>query len=340
MTITEPSPSAMPATPTATGAAVDEELVVTVDELADRAKFEALVGRLSAQSVTKHYDAYADIPWDDAGYEVDPDDRRWVLPAFDALGRTEWYLAQPPAVQSRIGLYRYAAAAKLGMEFENILVRGLLEYTFFTLDNDDPRFRYVYHEVAEETHHGMMFQEFVNRSGMKPKGLPWFLRYRTTRVVSLGHWFPELFFFFVLGGEDPIDHIQREMLRNNDDLPPIFELIMRHHVTEEARHLSFARHYLKLEVPKLSRPKRVVLSLITPIILGVMAQMMILPPKDIARRFSIPADVMREAYRDNEDMKRGTKESVRKVRKLARELGLINPLTKRIWLALGIYATD
>jgi hypothetical protein len=342
MTITDPtSAPAMPTMTTASGAAVDEEMVVAVDELAaDRAKFEALVGRLSAQSVTKHYDAYADIPWDAPGYEVDPDDPRWVLPAFDALGRTEWYLAQPDATKSRIGLYRYAAAAKLGMEFENILVRGLLEYTFFRVRNDDPRFRYVYHEVAEETHHGMMFQEFVNRTGTKPRGLPWILRWRTTRIVSLGHWFPELFFFFVLGGEDPIDHIQREMLRNNDDLPPIFELIMRHHVTEEARHLSFARHYLKLEVPRLPWAKRLVLAVATPIILGVMAQMMIMPPRDMAKRFDIPKAVMHEAYRDNEDMKRGTTESVRKVRKLARELGLINPLTKRIWMALGIYSND
>ena len=32
-------------------------------------------------------------------------------------------------------------------------------------------------------------------------------------VVLLGRFFPELFFMFVLGGEDPIDHVQREALK-------------------------------------------------------------------------------------------------------------------------------
>ena len=36
-----------------------------------------LVRRLSHQSVVKHFDAYADIPWDDADYQVSPDDPRW-----------------------------------------------------------------------------------------------------------------------------------------------------------------------------------------------------------------------------------------------------------------------
>ena len=58
--------------------------------------------------------------------------------------------------------------------------------------------------------------------------------------MKLGSRFPELFFIFVLGGEDPIDHLQRETLRSERDLHPLFEMIMRHHVTEEARHLSFA----------------------------------------------------------------------------------------------------
>lgn len=335
MTITEPTPA-----PSTDAAGLDEEVNVTVEQLADRAKFEALVNRLSTQSVTKHYDAYADIPWDEPGYEVDPDDPRWVLPAFDALGHTAWYQAQPQGVQSRIGLYRYTAAAKLGLEFENVLKRGLLTFTFFKVKNDDPRFRYIYHEVAEETHHGMMFQELVNRSGMNPAGLTRAMKNQTIPVVFLGRIFPELFFFFVLGGEDPVDHLQREILRNGQDLPPVFELIMRHHVTEEARHLSFARHYLKLEVPKLGRAKRVILSVMTPLILGTMAQQMILPPADLATRFDIPKDVMREAYKDNPELRQGTIESVRKVRKLTRELELLNPVAKRLWKALGIYADD
>ncbi len=60
---------------------------------------------------------------------------------------------------------------KIGVQFENLLKRGLLAYAL-PLPNGSSEFRYVYHEVIEEGHHGMMFQEFVNRSGMPIPGLP------------------------------------------------------------------------------------------------------------------------------------------------------------------------
>ena len=74
---------------------------------------------------------------------------------------------------------------------------------------------------------------------------------------------------------------------------------MRHHVTEEARHLSFARHYLKRRVPTLGPVKRQVLAVMTPVILGTMAQLMMQAPSDLIARYAIPPEVVREAYTDN-----------------------------------------
>ena len=51
--------------------------------------------RLSRQSVEKHFDAYADIPWDDPAYAIDPDDPRFELGPDDPLGGTAWYRGQP-----------------------------------------------------------------------------------------------------------------------------------------------------------------------------------------------------------------------------------------------------
>jgi hypothetical protein len=301
--------------------------------------FVALVARLSRQSVDKHYDAYADIAWDDPAYAIDPDDPRWELSADDALGATAWYRAQPPAVRSRIGLYRYASAMKIGLQFENILKRGLLEHAF-VLDNRDPTFRYAYHEVIEEAQHGLMFQEFVNRAPFDLPGLPWIMRMGSDRIVKLGRRFPQLFFMFVLGGEDPIDHVQREALHSGGDLHPLLEVIMRHHVTEEARHLSFARHYLKQEVPGLSWARRQVLAVATPLILGTMAQLMMQAPGDLVATFAIPDEVVAEAYRDNPDHARETVVSLRKVRRLSRQLGIVNPVSVRLWQRLGIWDED
>lgn len=318
---------------------LDEELVVDPTDLTSHDKFDALVARLSAQSLVKRYDAYTDIPWDEPEYAIDPDDPRWQLSSTDPLGSSAWYLAQPEAVRTRIGLYRYVTAMKLGLQFENVLKRGLLEYTF-DLPNNDPRFRYAYHELIEEAQHGLMFQEFINRSGFDPPSMWWPERFATNRIVTFGRRFPELFFIFVLGGEDPIDHLQREQLRSERELHPLFETIMRHHVTEEARHLSFARHYLKAQVPTLSRGRRAVMAIVTPIILGVMAQLMMQAPHSLIKKYDVPRDVVRAAYRANAGHKQHTKDAVRKVRRLAREIGIVGPVSKRVWKAFGIWADD
>jgi hypothetical protein len=322
---------------------LDDEVVIAARDLRaqDRVdKFNALVDRLSAQSVTKHFDAYADIPWDDPEYRIDPDDPRWILPEDEPLGATAWYRAQPDALRSRIGLYRVALSMKRGMQFENILERGLLSYAFHRLGNDDPTFRYVLHEVAEETHHSLMFQEFVNRSRTDPAGLPWPIKLGSAWVVAQARLFPSLFFYFVLGGEDPIDYVQRQNLRSKTQRPPIVDIVSLHHVVEEARHISFARHYLKLEVPQLKRRHRALLSVIVPIMLGQMAGLMLAEPPDLTERFGVPREVLDEAARNEDSVTWNAANAVRKLRRLTRELGLMNPVAVALWKRNRIWADD
>jgi hypothetical protein len=330
MTTTSPPPAR---------AQLDEEARLDGADATSEAKFRALVQRLSKQSVTKHYDAYADIPWDAPGFAIEPTDPRFIIEPTHPLAATGWYRQQPADVQARIGLFSIAMSMKRGLEFENVLKRGLLTYAFYRLPNNDPRFRYVYHEVAEETHHGMMFQEFVNRSGMNPPPMGRWIRLGTRDVVAMGKRFPALFFLFVLGGEDPIDQVQRSILRSDAELHPLTEVIMRHHVTEEARHISFARHHLKIEVPKLGRLARGWLGVVTPVMLGVMADMMLVPSPELHSRYGVPKAVLREARRSEEAHRRKI-ESVAKLRRLCGELGLITPFTRRLWKAFGVWADD
>ena len=93
-----------------------------------------------------------------------------------------------------------------------MLKRGLLEFAL-ALPNGAPEFRYAYHEVIEEAQHSLMFQEFVNRTGFDVPGLAVVGAARVApRRDRIGRRFPALFFVFVLGGEDPIDHVQRTAL--------------------------------------------------------------------------------------------------------------------------------
>ena len=298
--------------------------------------YQGLIARLSQQSVVKHFDAYADVAWDDPEMQIDPEDPRWEHSADDPLGGTSWYQSQPQGVRARIGLHGIVGNMKTGLQFESVLKRGLLEYAA-NLPNGAAEFRYAYHEVIEEAHHSLMFQEFVNRSGIDPPGMPKLMQIGSRGVVKLGRRFPELFFLFVLGGEDPIDYVQRQELRSGHDIHPLLERIMRIHVTEEARHLSFARHYLKRQVPELGWFKRRMLALRVPFILGAMAGQMLRPSKDIVKTYDIPKSVLKEAYDRNPAARQYVRDSLRKVRQLCVELGIVTPVSKQLWRAFGIW---
>jgi len=315
-------------------------VVTTVDneEALDPRSTDAYLGllsRLSHQSVVKHFDAYADIAWDDPDFAIDPTDPRWELSADDPLGATSWYQALPQEQRARLGLDLVASKMKTGLQFESILKRGLLGFAA-ELPNRSAEFRYVYHEVIEEAQHALMFQEFVNRSGYEASGLNRWDNLSARRIIGLGRRFPSLFFIFVLGGEDPIDHMQRRVLRGGRELPPILERIMRIHVTEEARHLSFARHYLKRTVPQLGPLRRVALGVGGPLILSQMAAMMMQPDRKIVRDHQIPDDVVRAAYRDNPAHRAEVTASLRKVRQLCTDVGLLGPRYYALWRRLGL----
>ncbi|MEV4066517.1 AurF N-oxygenase family protein [Nonomuraea dietziae] len=321
----------MTAAPSSTAARERDESV------AERRAYESVIERLSKASVDKHWEPYVDIPWDDPDFLIDPADPRWELPPVDKLGRHPWYRSRSPETRARIGLWRVATAMKIGLQFENLLKRGLLNYAY-RLPNGSPEFRYVYHETIEEGHHGMMFQEFVNRTKLPIRGMPGPL----SLLAQVAPWIPlistELFFVFVLGGEDPIDHVQRKVLKDGYKHHPLEEAIMRIHIAEEARHISFARHYLRRRVPRMPRYRRLALGVISPVILGLMARIMLAPPGPMIRAFKIPPQVVKEVYTGSEEFRAELSDSVGKTRDLCSELGLVNPVTRRIWKAMGIWA--
>jgi hypothetical protein len=309
----------------------DEPTVNPGDE-----RWLSLLDRLNDLSVHKHFDAYADIEWDSPEYALDPTDPRWELdPDMDPLGATDWYKSLPADKRARLGCEMVASKMKLGLIFENILKQGLLGFAM-TLPNGAPEFRYAYHEVIEEAQHSLMFQEFVNRTGYDAPGMSRFDRPGMRWIVSLGRRFPQLFFLFVLGGEDPIDYVQRRELRSDREIHPLLERIMRIHVTEEARHLSFARHYLKRTVPTLGRVRKAQLAIMAPLILGQMAQLMLKPSRRLVQRYDIPKHVLDEAYANNPNHHKETVASLQKVKKLCKELGLLSFPYTRIWSAVGL----
>src|SRR5688500_348775 len=128
---------------------LDRELTGDVDS---DAAFAKMVGRLSKLSLERRFDAYGDVDWDAPEMQVDPADPRWLPMASDPVAGTEWFRGLTPEQRSRYALYRIAAAMKVGWHFENLLQRGLLTWAF-RLPNGAREFRYVHHEVIEESQH-------------------------------------------------------------------------------------------------------------------------------------------------------------------------------------------
>src|SRR6476661_7856922 len=107
---------------------------------------------------------------------------------------------------------RQANVTKVGLQFEQILIAGLMNYAF-SLPNGSAEFRYSTHEATEECHHTQMFQEFVNRSGQDVPGGSRFFRGIGPFLPLAAKTVPFAFFYGVLAGEEPIDHVQKTVLR-------------------------------------------------------------------------------------------------------------------------------
>jgi hypothetical protein len=298
--------------------------------------YNDVIARLSRASVNKHFDAYADIPWEDADYQIDVRDPRWQQTCEDPLGSTAWYQSQSAAERSRIGLALIAYQTKRGIEFENVLSRGLL---LFALDrpNRSPDFRYAYHELIEEGQHSLMFQEFVNRSGFDPQRLTGFYRLASNLTPRQAHVFPELFFLYVLAGEVPIDQTQRALLRRGDALHPLHRRIMQIHVTEEARHVCFAHKYLATHLPELSAWRRWQLQLMAPIITQQTARLMLRPPRSFTRQLGIPDAVMREVWQSDAYRDFFTS-AVKPLCETYRDIGLVTAANAPLFELLGLGA--
>jgi hypothetical protein len=294
-------------------------------------QYAEILHGLSVASVEHHFDAFVDVPWDSPDFQVRRDDPRWVLPAnVDPIGASAWYQAQSLERQIEIGLWRQANVLRVGVQFENILIRGIMAYCF-ELRNGSPEFRYLMHEATEECHHNQMFQEAINRIGADVPGMPWLMRRISWLIPSAASAFPVTFFIGVLAGEEPIDHTQKNILRAGNDLPPVLSRIMEIHVAEEARHISFAHEFIKRHGPNLGWFNRFIVSMLFPIIMRTGADLIMIPPRSFRKKFGIPRKVMKELYWKAPESRTRLQEMFADARMLAEQSGLMTRSSRLMW---------
>lgn len=298
----------------------------------DRTPYERKIDRLVALSAHGH-DAFADIDWDQP---LDPEDPRLALFSFDPLARTDWYQRLSAPRRSEVGLLRVASNLRIGWEFENLLQQGLLARAF-GMHNTNASFRYVHTEVMEESQHTLMMFEFVRRHAPHAGGFDGLLgRIADPGVYVIARGLPALFYFMVLGGEVPIDHIQRKVIREEDP-HPLIGRIMEIHVEEEARHVAFANEEIRRMVPELSRLERRALALAVPAILRVMAPLMVFPSPWFVRHVDVPRKDLGRALRHPES-RRLLHDSVARIRTVCKQQGLLTPEAVLAWRRAGLWA--
>ncbi|WP_433527507.1 AurF N-oxygenase family protein [Nocardia pseudovaccinii] len=302
------------------------------------AEYQDTLKTLSNASVHRRFDPYLDIDWDSPEFAVEPDDPRWVLSAVeDPLGGTQWYRDLPLARQIEIGRWREANTLKVGLAFESMLVRGLMQYAI-KLPNQTPEFRYCLHELTEECNHIQMFQELINRIGADVPGMRPLLRMLSPYVGVLGGYWHTVLFIGIVAGEDPNDRRQKALIREGRDrrLPPALVRTMEIHVAEEARHISFAHQFLRVQLAQKGPLGRAWIGLLFPLFMRWLAGQIMTPPRSFAKQFGIPKEVMREAFWHGPHARELMRSYFDDVRTLVEGLGLMNPFTRLVWKLLRI----
>lgn len=202
--------------------------------------------RLLKGSVKKSYEPVVDIDWD---APLDPD-KFYLPPRLVSLYDTPMWDEMTREQQIELSRQELVNTLSAGILFENILNQSLLR----TILHEDPTSRSTHYkltELGDETRHMVMFGKAIERIGAKPVR-PRLLHRWIINSLPLAFQRGSMLWIAALIGEEIFDSLQRQMM-DDPELQPIIQRLMRIHVTEEARHIQFARDGARKRVQTMPR---------------------------------------------------------------------------------------
>jgi len=289
---------------------------------ATREEFSA---RLLTGSARKSYAPIVDIDWD---APLDPD-KFFLPPQMVTLYGTPQWAAMSREQQRELSRQQLVNMLSAGIWFENILNQALLRGIMHTNPTAKST-QYMLTELGDETRHMVMFGKAIDRVG----GIPVRPRlYQRMIINSLPFTFRgPVLWMAALVGEEIFDALQRQIL-DDPDLQPIVQRLMRIHVTEEARHIQFARDGLRKAAPAMPWYRKVFVANLHGVG-GPFYRMLFTLPIQY-NRAGFDGGQMRRLARANPHFRGKCRESFVPLAGFFDELGLMGRLSRGMWRRAG-----
>ena len=281
--------------------------------------------RLLKGSVKKSYAPIVDIDWD---APMDPD-KFYIPPKTVSLYGTALWNKMSRAQRIELSRQEFVNTLSAGIWFENILNQALLR-DMMHRDPTTNSTHYALTELGDETRHMVMFGKAIERVGAKPVRPR---RYQRWIINTLPLTFKgSLMWVAALIGEEIFDALQRQMM-DDPDLQPMVQRLMRIHVTEEARHIQFARDGLRKRVPHMPRLNKLWIANLNGI--GGLFFRYLFNSRVPYRRTGLNAREARRIARNSPHRRQVQVSGFAPLAAFLEEVGLMGPIARRLWRRTG-----
>lgn len=282
---------------------------------------DATATRLLNSSARNSYDPDMDIDWD----APVPDDKLYMPAEHISLYGTALWDQMTPEQRITLSKHELASIIGTGLWFEEILMQMLIRHAF-GLDAQDPEAQYALTEVGDETRHVLMFARSLRAFGV-PTYRPPVVIDLLARIYKALAWGPHLF-APVLVAEETLDRFQRATM-HDESIQPIVRMANRIHVTEEARHVRFAREQVARVFPGLSPVSKVHHQLMTALVSAAVVSVFI--SKDVYAAAGLDPDEAARAARRNPRRHQHVRWMGEKIMGFLSEQGMVPWFTKPIY---------
>jgi P-aminobenzoate N-oxygenase AurF len=291
---------------------------------------EDIAQRLLRSSAKASYDPLTEIDWETP---VGKDNYAMPPHRVSLYGTTLWD-GLTEDQRKELSRQEIASIACIGIWFETILMQMLIRHAY-DRDPTTSHVQYSYTEIGDECRHSVMFARFVQKMGAPYYGLDPFARFLGLlfKATSNG----PLTFGGALFVEELLDQMQREAMAD-DQVEPLTRAVARLHVTEEARHMRYAREELIRDWPRRSAVIRAYSRLVLAVVAAISSDRLVNP--GCYARVGLDPKQARRAARRNPHWRASKTWFARQAVETFTAAGLISGPARYIWRKAGLVAVE